>query len=58
MPYDEEYREPYKSACPCGKGFLRRYRVVESNDWEQTREHNTDIEIHCDYQESRKSIDY
>ncbi len=49
MPYDEEYREPYKSACPCGKGFLRRYRVVESNDWEQTREHNTDIEIHCDY---------
>ena len=49
MPYDEEYREPYKSACPCGKGFLRRYRVVESNDREQTREHNTDIEIHCDY---------
>ena len=49
MSYEEYRREPYTSVCACGKGYLRRYRVMESNDWGQEQEYNTEIEILCDY---------
>ena len=49
MSYEEDYRKPYKSICACGQGFLRFYRIVESNEWGQEKAHNTKIEIHCDY---------
>lgn len=47
MSYEEVRREPYKSKCACGCGFLRYYRVVESNDWGQEQDYNTKVEIHC-----------
>lgn len=48
MSYDEISRKPYKAKCACGHGFIRYYRVVESNDWGTERESNTAAEIHCD----------
>ena len=53
MSYEEDYREPYSSPCACGKGILRYYRVVESNDWGQQKEYNTAVEILCDYCKER-----
>ena len=49
MSYEEDYREPYSSPCACGKGILRYYRIVESNDWGQQQESNTAVEIICDF---------
>ncbi|SDB59341.1 hypothetical protein SAMN02910317_03136 [Ruminococcaceae bacterium FB2012] len=49
MSYSEAYRNPYSSPCACGKGVVRYYEIVEDNDWGQTREHNTPVEILCDY---------
>lgn len=48
MSYEEDYREPFSSPCACGKGILRYYRIVESNDWGQERESNTTVEILCE----------
>ena len=49
MSYEEDYRKPYSSPCACGKGILRYYRIVESNDWGQERESSTPVEILCDF---------
>ncbi len=49
MSYEEDYRKPYRSSCACGHGFLRFYKIFESNDWGQERTSETPIEIHCDY---------
>lgn len=49
MSYEEDYREPYSSPCACGRGILRYYRIVESNDWGQQKEYNTSVEILCDF---------
>lgn len=49
MSYEEDYRKPYRSSCACGHGFLRYYKIFESNDWGQERVSETPIEIHCDY---------
>ena len=49
MSYEEDYRQPFTSPCACGNGLLRYYRVVESNDWGQEQEHNTAVEILCEY---------
>lgn len=47
MSYEEDYRTPYKAKCLCGKGYLKYYEITKSNDWGQTKEFNTNIEIHC-----------
>lgn len=49
MSYSEEYRRPYSSPCACGKGVVRYYEIVETNDWGQTRDHRTAVVILCDY---------
>lgn len=48
MSYEEKYREPYSAECACGKGFLRYYKIILENDWFQTQESSTKVEIHCD----------
>lgn len=48
MSYEEDYRKPYKSRCACGKGFLRCYYITESNEFNQTREKSTEVEICCE----------
>lgn len=48
MSYEEKYREPYRAECACGKGFLRYYKITLENDWFQTQESSTKVEIHCD----------
>ena len=45
MSYQEDYREPYKSRCACGKGFLRYYKVYLSNDWFYEKEEYTKVEL-------------
>lgn len=47
MSYQEDYREPYKSRCACGKGFLRYYKVYLSNDWFYEKEEYTKVELIC-----------
>lgn len=49
MAYEEDYRTPYKATCACGKGFLRYFVISSSNDWGQTTEENTPVELICDY---------
>ncbi|HJD24372.1 MAG TPA: hypothetical protein H9694_09585 [Firmicutes bacterium] len=48
MSYEEDSRRPYKAACACGNGFLRYYEIYLSNDWGQTREEETSVELVCD----------
>ena len=52
MSYDEDKREPFSSPCACGKGYLKYYKVYESNDWGTERDYTTPVEIICDYCES------
>ncbi len=49
MSYEEKYREPYRAECACGKGFLRYYKITLENDWFQTDERKTEVEIHCEH---------
>ena len=48
MSYEEDYREPYIAECACGKGYVRYFKIVMSNDWGQERESSTSPEILCD----------
>lgn len=48
MSYEEDYRRPYRAQCACGQGFLRFYEITLSNDWGQTREEGTSVELLCD----------
>lgn len=48
MSYEEDYREPYRAKCACGKGYLQFYRIYLSNDWGQEKENDTAVEIFCD----------
>lgn len=48
MSYEECGREPYRATCACGKGFLRYYKIHYDNDWGQTKDGATPIEIFCD----------
>lgn len=48
MSYEEDYREPYRAKCVCGRGYLQFYRVHLSNDWGQEKENDTAVEIFCE----------
>lgn len=37
MSYEEDYREPYRAKCVCGRGYLQFYRIHLSNDWGQEK---------------------
>lgn len=47
MSYEVDSRTPYRADCACGKGFLRYYKISLSNEWFQTREDTTEVEICC-----------
>ena len=48
MSYEEDYREPYRAKCVCGRGYLQFYRIHLSNDWGQEKENDTAVEIFCE----------
>ncbi|SEW38190.1 hypothetical protein SAMN05216413_2620 [Ruminococcaceae bacterium KH2T8] len=48
MSYEEDFRRPYIARCACGKGYLRKEIIYYSNDWNQTRESETAVEIDCE----------
>ena len=48
MSYEEDYREPYRAKCACGRGYLQFYRIHLSNDWGQEKENDTAVEIFCE----------
>lgn len=49
MPFKEESRRPFKAPCACGHGFVRYYKVYETNEFGHERETETPLEFHCDY---------
>ncbi len=53
MSYEVDSREPYRANCACGNGYLRYYKVYESNDWGQNRDYKTNIEVVCNHCQNR-----
>lgn len=48
MSYEEDYSTEYRASCACGRGFLKYKRIHMSNDWGQSQEYNSAVEISCD----------